>query len=129
MTGTLCANSMSNKFNLIATPTLFSSRENGYITCSHFKSPRLHNVHNTNKHNTNKHREEQMDTNTENSHSWDWLTINGFIKFTNHQITENQLRWLLRSRFSNGLNEHVKTIGRKIYINKQGFIRWLENNV
>ena len=61
--------------------------------------------------------------------TFDWLTINGFINFTNQQITKNQIRWLLRSRLNNGLNEHVKTIGRKLYINKQGFISWMENNL
>jgi hypothetical protein len=69
-----------------------------------------------------------MATKNENIPSWDWLTINGFIKFTNQQITENQIRWLLRSRLSNGLNDHVKTIGRKLYINKQGFISWMEHD-
>ena len=57
-----------------------------------------------------------------------WVTIEGFIDFTNHQISENQIRWCLRSKNHNGLDEHVTTLGRKIYLNTQGFLKWFEEN-
>ena len=60
--------------------------------------------------------------------TFDWVTIEGFIDFTNHQISENQIRWCLRSKKHNGLDEHVKTFGRRTYLNTQGFLKWFEEN-
>ena len=57
---------------------------------------------------------------------FDWLTIPATVEFTNDQVTENQIRWWLRSRKTNGLDEHVRSIGKKIYINKAGFCKWFE---
>ena len=64
----------------------------------------------------------------ENQLTFDWVTIEGFIDFTNNQISENQIRWCLRSKNHNGLDEHVTTLGRKTYLNKQGFLKWFEEN-
>ncbi|HIN67898.1 MAG TPA: hypothetical protein EYM93_01330 [Methylococcales bacterium] len=64
----------------------------------------------------------------ENQLTFDWVTIEGFINFTNNQISESQIRWCLRSRAHNGLDKHVKTFGRKIYVHKQGFLGWFEEN-
>jgi len=64
----------------------------------------------------------------ENSSDFGWVTIDGFLKFTNHQITENQIRWCLRSKNHNGLDQHITTFGRKIYVHKQGFLGWFEEN-
>ena len=64
----------------------------------------------------------------ENQLTFDWVTIEGFINFTNNQISESQIRWCLRSRTHNGLDKHVKTFGRKIYVHKQGFLGWFEEN-
>jgi len=64
----------------------------------------------------------------ENSSDFGWVTIDGFLKFTNQQISESQIRWCLRSRTHNGLDKHVKTFGRKIYVHKQGFLGWFEEN-
>ena len=58
--------------------------------------------------------------------TFDWLTIPSLVEFTDKQVTENQLRWWLRSKKSNGLGEHTRTIGRKIYINKIGFMEWFD---
>jgi len=58
--------------------------------------------------------------------TFDWLTILSLVEFTDKQVTENQLRWWLRSKKSNGLAEHTRTIGRKIYINKIGFMEWFD---
>ena len=58
--------------------------------------------------------------------TFDWLTIPAIVEFTNNQVSENQLRWWLRSKKSNGLGEHTRTIGRKIYINKIGFMEWFD---
>jgi len=58
--------------------------------------------------------------------TFDWLTIPSLIEFTDKQVTENQLRWWLRFKKTNGLEECTRTIGRKIYINKAGFMRWFE---
>ena len=58
--------------------------------------------------------------------TFDWLTIPATVEFTNNQVTENQIRWWLRSKQTNGLGKHVRTIGKKIYINKFGFIEWFD---
>jgi len=64
----------------------------------------------------------------ENLSDFGWVTIEGLIDFTNNQISENQIRWCLRSKNHNGLAEHVTTLGRKTYLNKQGFLKWFEEN-
>ena len=69
-----------------------------------------------------------MSTLKENLSDFGWVTIEGFIDFTNHQISENQIRWCLRSKKHNGLDEHVKTFGRRTYLNTQGFLKWFEEN-
>ncbi len=71
--------------------------------------------------NTNSPLKSQVTTQT-----FDWLTIPSLVEFTNKQVTENQLRWWLRSKQSNGLGEYTRTIGRKIYINKTGFMKWFD---
>lgn len=58
-----------------------------------------------------------------------WLTIPSLVQFTNEQVTENQIRWWLRSKNTNGLGKYTRTIGRKIYINKKGFMEWFEREV
>ena len=55
-----------------------------------------------------------------------WVTILSLVEFTNEEVTENQIRWWLRSKESNGLAKITRTIGRKTYINKNGFIKWFE---
>lgn len=64
----------------------------------------------------------------ENLSDFGWVTIEGLIDFTNNQISKNQIRWCLRSKNHNGLGEHVTTLGRKTYLNKQGFLKWFEEN-
>jgi len=59
--------------------------------------------------------------------TFDWLTIPSLVNFTNKEVTENQLRWWLRSKKSNGLGKYTRTIGRKIYIHKLGFMKWFES--
>ena len=71
--------------------------------------------------NTNDPETSQITTKT-----FDWLTILSLVEFTDKQVTENQLRWWLRSKETNGLVEHTRTIGRKIYINKIGFMEWFD---
>jgi len=58
-----------------------------------------------------------------------WLTIPSLVKFTNEEVTENQIRWWLRSKNTNGLDKYTRIIGRKIYINKKGFMEWFEREV
>ena len=58
-----------------------------------------------------------------------WLTIPSLVQFTNEEVTENQIRWWLRSKNTNGLSKYTRTIGRKIYINKNGFMEWFEREV
>jgi hypothetical protein len=69
-----------------------------------------------------------MSTLKENLSNFGWVTIEGLIEFTNNQISENQIRWVLRSKNHNGLDEHVTTLGRKTYLNKEGFLKWFEEN-
>ena len=58
-----------------------------------------------------------------------WLTIPSLVQFTNEEVTENQIRWWLRSKNTNGLGQYTRTIGRKIYFNKKGFMEWFEREV
>jgi len=55
-----------------------------------------------------------------------WLTIPSLVQFTNEEVTENQIRWWLRSKKTNGLGKCTRIIGRKIYINKHRFMEWFE---
>ena len=58
--------------------------------------------------------------------TFDWLTIPSLVNFTNKEVTQNQIRWWLRFKSTNGLGKCTRTIGRKIYINKHGFLEWFE---
>jgi len=58
-----------------------------------------------------------------------WLTIPSLVEFTNEEVTENQIRWWLRSKSTNGLDKCTRIIGRKIYINKNGFMDWFAQGV
>ena len=53
-----------------------------------------------------------------------WLSLNDFVS-EHSQFTENQLRWLIRHKRENGLNSVFKKVGKRIYINEQGFADWL----
>lgn len=55
-----------------------------------------------------------------------WVSIQSLLLFTNEEISENQIRWWLRSKETNGLGKYTRTIGRKIYIHKYGFMKWFE---
>ncbi len=57
----------------------------------------------------------------------DWQKLSSFIR-TFPQFSESQLRWLLLHRKTNGLNKHVRKIGKPLYINVSGFISWIENH-
>lgn len=53
-----------------------------------------------------------------------WLPLNDFVS-EHSQFTENQLRWLIRHKRENGLSRVFKKVGKRIYINEQGFADWL----
>ena len=58
--------------------------------------------------------------------TFDWITILAIPEFTDNQVSENQIRWWLRSKKTNGLGKHVRKMGGKTYINKPGWVgRWL----
>jgi len=72
---------------------------------------------------------EQSTTPQNTESTFCWLTIPSLVNFTNKEVTENQIRWWLRSKSTNGLGKYTRTIGRKIYINKNGFMEWFEQEV
>ena len=43
------------------------------------------------------------------------------------KLSESQLRWLIKQRQHNGLKESgaVLKVGRRIYLNKRRFLKWL----
>lgn len=57
-----------------------------------------------------------------------WKTVKQLAE-ENPAFSEASLRYHLFHRHTNGLNKHVRQIGRKIIIDERGFINeWLENN-
>ena len=42
------------------------------------------------------------------------------------QFSEHQMRWLLMRRQENGLSECTRKIGKPLYINVPGFLKWIE---
>lgn len=71
-------------------------------------------------HAPNSHKDDQEQAYTPDSQDeeWPWLSIQSFSEYTNGEISEWQIRWLLRSRHQNGLDEDVITIGKKLYLHK-----------
>lgn len=55
----------------------------------------------------------------------DWQPIQPFVQ-DNEQFQENQLRWLIRNRHTNGFDEVVRKIGRRWFISNHRFARWIE---
>jgi len=47
-------------------------------------------------------------------------------KYPEH--SEASLRYWLFNRNANGLSKHVRQIGRKILIDENGFLNWIETN-
>lgn len=41
---------------------------------------------------------------------------------------EHELRYLLRNREKNGLNSAVLRVGRRLLIDEQAFIKWIESH-
>ena len=54
----------------------------------------------------------------------DWQKLPDFLK-QYHQFTDQQMRWLLLHREVNGLSEHVRKIGKPLYIHVPGFLQWI----
>jgi len=54
-------------------------------------------------------------------------TPEGLSAVSGGKISVSQLRWALRFREENGLNEAVIKFGRRLYIHKPSFFKWLLN--
>jgi len=54
----------------------------------------------------------------------DWQKLPDFLKL-NPQFTNQQMRWLLLHRETNGLNKYTRKIGKPIYISVSGFLKWI----
>ena len=54
----------------------------------------------------------------------DWQPLPVFLE-KHPQFSEQQLRWLLFHRKTNGLDQYVQKIGKPLYINVPGFTRWI----
>jgi len=54
----------------------------------------------------------------------DWQKLPEFLN-NYSQFTEQQMRWLLLHRQTNGLDVHVRKIGKPIYIHVPGFLKWI----
>ena len=62
--------------------------------------------------------------NADSSAIKNWMPLREFVS-ENTQFTVNQLRWLIRHKTENGLDTVFTKVGRRIYINEQGFADWL----
>ena len=54
----------------------------------------------------------------------DWQKLPDFLK-QHPQFTDQQMRWLLLHRKTNGLSEHIRKIGKPLYIHVPGFLQWI----
>jgi len=54
----------------------------------------------------------------------DWIKLSDFL-VQYPQFTNQQMRWLLLHRETNGLSEHTRKIGKPIYIHVPGFLQWI----
>lgn len=41
------------------------------------------------------------------------------------QFKESSIRWWLRQRRNNGLDEHVRKVGKQLYVYVPGFLHWI----
>jgi hypothetical protein len=53
-----------------------------------------------------------------------WLTVNQTV-MRYPQFTKNQLKWQLRDRASNGMDNCVKKLGKRLYIHIPKFSEWM----
>ena len=53
------------------------------------------------------------------------FTVDGLIKEYPDKFTNSQIRWALRYREENGLSDAVVKFGKRIYLHRPSFIRWL----
>lgn len=56
-----------------------------------------------------------------------YLSIEEVLKF--YPFTNGQFRFLLHHREVNGLDESVVKIGKRLYIVKESFDKWIESHV
>lgn len=56
----------------------------------------------------------------------DWVKIDVLVE-QYPQFSITQMRWLLLHRESNGLSQHVRKIGKPLYIDIQGFLQWIKD--
>lgn len=54
----------------------------------------------------------------------DWMKLKDFTE-KHPQFEIQQLRWLLLRRKTNGLSEHVRKIGKSLYLSESGFLSWI----
>jgi len=55
-----------------------------------------------------------------------WKDVNQFIT-DNNQFSLNQIRWLIRNRKHNGLGGVLRKVGKRWYLNEDGFADWLDD--
>jgi len=51
-------------------------------------------------------------------------TPDSLVKISGGKISLAQIRWALRFRNENGLNEAVVKMGKRLYIHRPTFMRW-----
>jgi hypothetical protein len=62
---------------------------------------------------------------SDNVHDLDaWTPIKTFVeKYPDHH--ENEIRWLIRNKDQNGFDDVVRKIGRRWFLNRHRFARWI----
>lgn len=56
-----------------------------------------------------------------------WATPKALAQILRDAFTEPSIRWLIFNAKRNGLEPHIRRIGRKVLINVAGFQSWIEN--
>ena len=57
----------------------------------------------------------------------DYVTFDQLVRECEGLFTPYQLRAALRRRHQNGLGQHVRKMGVRLYIHRQGFVEWFES--
>lgn len=58
----------------------------------------------------------------------EYLTIPQVVRGTRYPFTNGQMRQMLIMRHKNGLDKAVRKIGKRIYLNKLEFDKWIESH-
>ena len=56
-----------------------------------------------------------------------WATPKALAEMMAQAFSESAIRWHIFNAKRNGLDPHIRRIGRKVLVNVAGFREWIEN--